>query len=65
MEHQHHPLLSIFSGAILSISGYLAENSATITTMEELIKVITFGIIGGAFGYLGRIMAIKIHKKFK
>lgn len=65
MEHQNHHLLSIFSGAVLSISGYLAENQAAVNTMEELVKVIMFGMIGGAFGYLGRILAVKIHKKIK
>lgn len=65
MEHHNYPFLSIFFGAGLSVSGYLVEHAETINTMEELLKVITFGTIGGAFGYIGRHLAMMVHKKIK
>jgi H+/Cl- antiporter ClcA len=65
MEHQNHSFLSIFFGSTLSITGYLAEHPNITHSMDELIKVIIFGIIGGAFGYFGKWMAAAIHKKFK
>ena len=65
MEHQNHPILSIFFGSSLAVTGYLADHPNLTHSMDELIKVIIFGIIGGAFGYLGRYLAMRIHHKFK
>ena len=32
---------------------------------EQLIKVVVFGLLGGAFGYFGKLIAIRIHRFFK
>jgi H+/Cl- antiporter ClcA len=47
----------------LSIFSYISENPF-IQDAQQLLKVIIFGILGGAFGYLGKLIAIKIHKFF-
>jgi H+/Cl- antiporter ClcA len=60
----HHNFLSIFFGSVLSIFSYIAENPL-IQDGHQLVKVILFGIIGGAFGYFGKLIAIRIHKFFK
>ena len=64
MNNNGHSFLSIFSGAVLSIFSYVAENPL-IQDAQQLFKVIIFGILGGAFGYFGKLLAIQIHKKFK
>ena len=64
MNSHNHSFLSIFSGAVLSIFSYVAENPL-IQDAQQLFKVIIFGILGGAFGYFGKLLAIEIHKKFK
>ena len=64
MNSHHHSFLSIFFGSFLSIFSYIAENPLASDGMQ-LIKVMVFGIIGGVFGYLGKLIAIEIHKKFK
>lgn len=63
MNSHEHSFLSIFFGSVLSIFSYIAENPL-IHDAQQLIKVIIFGILGGAFGYLGKLIAIKIHKFF-
>jgi len=64
MNSHGHSFLSIFFGSVLSIFSYIAENPF-ITDAQQLFKVIIFGILGGAFGYFGKLLAIKIHKQFK
>lgn len=61
--NSNHNFLSIFFGSVLSIFSYIAENPL-IHDAQQLFKVIIFGILGGAFGYLGKLIAIKIHKFF-
>ena len=63
MEHHNHSFLSIFFGSTLSIGAYIAENPL-ISDLQQLFKVMAFGIIGGAFGYLGKLIAIRLHKFF-
>lgn len=63
MNSHEHSFLSIFFGSVLSIFSYIAENPL-IHDAQQLFKVIIFGILGGAFGYLGKLIAIKIHKFF-
>ena len=64
MNNHGHSFLSIFFGAGLSIFSYIAENPL-IQDAQQLFKVMIFGILGGAFGYFGKLLAIKIHKQFK
>jgi len=64
MNSHGHSFLSIFFGSVLSIFSYIAENPL-IQDAQQLFKVIIFGILGGAFGYFGKLLAIKIHKQFK
>jgi hypothetical protein len=64
MNSHNHSFLSIFSGAFLSVFTYIAENPLVSDGMQ-LIKIMVFGILGGGFGYLGKLIAIEIHKKFR
>jgi len=64
MNSHNHSFLSIFSGAVLSIFSYIAENPL-LTDGMQLFKVILFGFIGGIVGYFGKLFATFIHKKFR
>lgn len=64
MNNHEHNAVSIGFGSLLSIFSYIAENPF-IQDINQLFKVIIFGVLGGAFGYLGKLIAIEIHKKFK
>lgn len=64
MNNHEHNAISIGFGSMLSIFSYIAENPF-IQDISQLIKVIIFGVLGGAFGYLGKLIAIEIHKYFK
>lgn len=65
MHHHHNPTLSIFAGAIFGISTFFTEHGWVIDNILELFKVISFGLIGGACGYIGKIIATKIHTFLK
>ena len=65
MQHHHNPTLSIFAGAIFGISTFVTEHGFIIDNILELFKVISFGLIGGACGYIGKIIATKIHTFLK
>lgn len=65
MSNHENNFLSISCGIFLSVAGYFTEHPTIIHTTEQLAKVIIFGIIGGAFGYFGKLIAIRIHKFFK
>jgi len=64
MNNNGHSFLSIFFGSVLSVFSYIAENPL-VQDAQQLLKVVIFGILGGAFGYFGKLIAIKIHKQFK
>lgn len=64
MNNHDHNFLSIGFGSLLSIFSYIAENPM-IHDSEQLIKVVVFGLLGGAFGYFGKLIAIRIHRFFK
>lgn len=66
MNHHHsNPTLSILLGSIFGIFNYFLENQFLIENLLSVFKVIVFGIIGGASGYIGRLMIIAISRKFK
>ena len=65
-NHVHHnPLFSIISGAGAGIFAFFQNHGFLIEDFMELFKVISFGIIGGACGYLGKIIATNIHRYLK
>lgn len=64
MNSHDHSFLSIFFGSSLSIITYIAENPL-IQNAEQMLRVILFGLIGGIFGYFGKILGAKIHKLFR
>lgn len=64
--HQHStPLVSILSGSILGVTGYLQQKGFDFDNVLEIIKVISYGILGGSCGYIGRAMTIKVHQYLK
>jgi hypothetical protein len=65
MNNHENNFLSISCGIFLSIIGYFTDHPVLIHTGEQLLKVIFFGMLGGAFGYFGKLIAIKIHRFFK
>lgn len=67
MANHHHtnPLVSILSGALFGISSFLQTHNWVIENILELLKVIIFGLIGGACGYVGRNLMEKYYKKAK
>jgi hypothetical protein len=64
LQMNNHNSLSIFFGSALSIFSYVIENPF-IQNSQEFIKIIIFGLLGGIFGYVGKLLAIKIHKLLK
>lgn len=64
MNSHDHNAISIGFGSFLSIFSYIAENPY-IQDGNQLLKVIVFGLVGGAFGYFGKILAMRIHRFFK
>lgn len=67
MATQHHsnPVLYIFTGAIAGIYRFTETHGFMIQNSIELLKVISFGIIGGACGYVGKAIAMRIHQYLK
>ena len=66
MDYQNHnPSISIAFGSASGILTFVSEHGASIDTLMQLFKVILFAIIGGIFGYVGKIIATRIHKFLK
>lgn len=67
MANHHHsnPFISIISGALFSLYAFVEQHGMRIETFLELIKVISFGLIGGTCGYIGKIIALRVHKYLK
>jgi len=66
-SHGHHstPSISIFMGATFGIFNYLIEHNFFVDGCFQVFKIIIFGIIGGASGYLGKMLIIAINRKIK
>jgi len=66
MSHHHeNPFLSILLGSAFSIGAYFTEHNFIIENAVSLFKVIFFGIVGGASGYMGREVMIEVRKRIK
>ena len=67
MSNHHHsnPLVSIISGAIFGISAFLQNHGFIVDNLLELFKVIIFGLIGGACGFIGKNLMEKYYKRVK
>lgn len=64
-HHHSNPIFYIFSGAIAGISAFVQEHGFIVENIFELMKVISFGLIGGACGYIGKAIAMRIHQYLK
>jgi len=67
MANHHHsnPIISIISGCIFSLYAFVQQLGMVIENFLELIKVISFGLIGGVCGYVGKYIAIRVHRYLK
>jgi phage-related protein len=66
MSYQNHsPSISIIFGSASGILTFMSEHGASIENFIQLFKVILFAVIGGIFGYVGKIIATRIHKFLK
>ena len=65
MSNHHHssPLVSIISGAVFGVSAFIQNHGFVVDNLLELSKVIIFGLIGGAFGFIGKNLMEKFLKK--
>lgn len=66
MDYQNHnnPSISIALGSLSGIGTFLLDHGA-VENVVQLVKVISFAFIGGVVGYVGKIVAIKVHHFFK
>ena len=65
-NHVHtSPLFSILSGVLGGVYAFFQNHGLEITDIMELFKVISFGLIGGACGYLGKFIAMRVHLYLK
>ena len=66
-NHTDHstPLFSVLTGTLGGVYAFFQNYGLEISDIMELFKVISFGIIGGACGYLGKAIAMRIHTYLK
>ncbi len=64
-NHHSNPLVSIISGAICGSIAFLQDHNFLIENLLELFKVIIFGLIGGACGFIGKNLMEKYSKRVK
>lgn len=64
-EHHSNPYVSIFSGAIGGLYAFIQTNGFLIENAVEFFKIVVFGIIGGACGYVGKHLMEQFINKIK
>lgn len=63
----YNPIFSVIYGGLAGVFAYF-QNHISIEDLMELFKVISYGLLGGACGYIGRILMQWFHlflKKLK
>lgn len=61
----HNPIVSIFFGAFGGIYSLMQTHTIDFSDFYELLRVLSFGFIGGMVGYFGKIVAERWHKWLK
>lgn len=64
-EHHSNPYFSIFTGAIFSLYGFIQNYGFVIENVLEFFKIVFFGVIGGACGYVGKHLMEQFINKIK
>lgn len=60
-SHTHYnPIFSVIYGIGAGVFAYF-QNHLSIEDLMELLKVISYGLLGGACGYIGRILMQWLH----
>lgn len=63
-QHHQNPVLSVVIGSFIGLVNYIS-NFGISENAIELLKLIVFGVLGGAAGYLGKQIASRLHNYFK
>ena len=58
--HYSNSFIAIISGSILGIYNYFVTSGGL-----EIVHVFVFGLLGGAGGYIGKLIIQKIHSFLK
>lgn len=64
-EHHSNPFFSIMSGAIGGLYAYIQNYGFSLENAVEFFKVVIFGLVGGACGYVGKYLMEQFIKKIK
>jgi len=64
-EHHTNPLVNLFYVTCGGLFSYIQTNGFFIEGTLELLKVIFYGLIGGACGYAGKMIGERIHNYLK
>jgi hypothetical protein len=66
-NHTDHstPFFSVLTGTLGGVYAFFQNYGLEITDIMELFKVVSFGLIGGACGYAGKFIAMRIHLYLK
>lgn len=64
-EHHSSPILSIIAGIFGGVYAFIQNYGLLIENIIELLKVIIFGLIGGACGYVGKYLMEKFLNRVK
>ncbi len=64
-ENHSSPIFSVITGVIGGVYAFIQNYGFLIENAIELFKVIIFGLIGGACGYIGKHIMEKILNRVK